>query len=61
MLFRFCKNYNNNRYREAMGNLTPKDVYYGRSDKTVEKRAILKQETLTKKRPLYDQQKVINL
>lgn len=57
----FVENYNNNRYHEAINNLTPKDVYYGNSDKILEKRAILKQETLTKRRQLYNQQKVINL
>uniref|UniRef100_UPI0005791E73 integrase core domain-containing protein n=1 Tax=Myroides marinus TaxID=703342 RepID=UPI0005791E73 len=57
----FVENYNNNRYHEAISNLTPKDVYYGNSDKILEKRAVLKQETLTKRRQLDNQQKVINL
>ncbi|VDH15494.1 Integrase core domain [Algoriella xinjiangensis] len=60
-LEKFVQNYNNNRYHEALKNLTPSDVYYGRADKILEQRAIIKQQTITKRRQLYFQEKIINL
>ncbi len=50
----FVENYNNCIYHEALNNLTPSDVYFGRADK------ILKQ-TIAKRRQLYFQDKIINL
>ena len=60
-LEKFVQNYNNNRYHEALKNLTPSDVYYGRADKILEQRAIIKQQTIAKRRQLYFQEKIINL
>lgn len=60
-LEQFVNNYNNNRYHEALNNLTPADVYYGRTDKILEKRALLKEKTINKRRQLYNQQKIVNL
>lgn len=60
-LEKFVQNYNNNRYHEALKNLIPSDVYYGRVDKILEQRAIIKQQTITKRRQLYFQEKIINL
>ena len=57
----FVENYNNRRYHEALNNLTPADMYFGRADKILEKRAIIKQKTIAKRRQLYFQQKIINL
>ena len=57
----FVKNYNNRRYHEALNNLTPADMYFGRADKILEQRAIIKQKTIAKRRQLYFQQKIINL
>ncbi len=39
----FVENYNNNRYHEALNNLTLADVYYERSDKILKQRTIIKQ------------------
>jgi len=57
----FVENYNNNRYHESLNNLTPADVYFGRSDKILEKRAIIKQKTIDKRRQLYNKEKRLNL
>lgn len=57
----FVTNYNNNRYHESLNNLTPADVYYGRTDKILEKRALIKQQTLSKRRQLYNQEKIVFL
>ncbi|MCA4782269.1 hypothetical protein IF125_08325 [Empedobacter stercoris] len=55
------ENYNNCRCYEALNNLTPSDVYFGRADKILEQRAIIKQQTIAKRRQLYFQEKIINL
>ena len=60
-LNKFVENYNNCRYHEALNNLTPSDVYFGRADKILEQRAIIKQQTIAKRRQLYYQEKIINL
>lgn len=57
----FINNYNNSRYHESLNNLTPADVYYGRTDKILEKRALIKQQTLSKRRQLYNQEKIVFL
>ena len=48
----FVEKYNNNRYHESLNNLTPADVYFGRSDKILEQRAIIKQKTIAKKKAI---------
>lgn len=57
----FVENYNNNRYHESLNNLTPTDVYFGRSDIILEQRAIIKQKTIAKRRQLYNKEKILNL
>jgi len=47
---RFVNAYNSVRYREAIGNVAPDDVYCGRGKIIVEQREELKAETLEKRR-----------
>lgn len=47
-LIEFVENYNNKRHHESLNNLTPVDVYFGRSDKILEQRAIINRKTIEK-------------
>lgn len=47
---RFVDHYNHRRYHESLNNLTPVDVYFGRSQSIIEKRKKIKETTLRNRR-----------
>ena len=49
----FVDHYNNRRYHESLGNLTPADVYFGRCHAIIERRAKIRDMTLQNRRLLH--------
>jgi len=46
----FVDYYNNQRYHESLGNLTPADVFFGRDEKILKQRKEIKRKTMLKRR-----------
>jgi len=46
----FVDHYNNHRYHEALNNVTPADVYYGRDNKVLQRRVQVKRRTMLMRR-----------
>jgi transposase InsO family protein len=55
----FVEYYNHERYHESLNNLTPADVYHGRAEKILKKRARIKKETMKSRRKNYYQKNTI--
>ncbi len=51
----FIDHYNQHRYHESLGNLTPADVYFGRADSILRRRKEIKRKTIEKRRLLHRQ------
>lgn len=51
--------YNNERYHESLNNLTPADVFFGRAEQRLRKRAEIKQKTMEERRRIYEQRKLV--
>ena len=51
----FVDYYNHHRYHESLNNLTPADVFYGRTEKILKERARIKKETMKSRRKNYYQ------
>ncbi len=58
-LAEFIDYYNNKRYHESLDNLTPVDVYLGRSQEILNKRKQTKHLTLKNRRKKYLEEKII--
>lgn len=46
----FVEYYNNDRYHEALDNVTPADMFYGRHEEIMDKRQLIKQQTLQRRK-----------
>lgn len=46
---------------QSLNNLTPADVYFGRSEQILKKRQQIKTDSLRKRRQLFNQQKLLSL
>lgn len=51
---RFYRFYNHERYHEALGNVTPADVYFGRAEAVLERRRKVRAKTMRKRRARYE-------
>jgi len=46
----FIEHYNNQRYHESLGNVTPADAYFGRDKQILAQRADIKKQTIEQRR-----------
>jgi transposase InsO family protein len=58
---RWVEYYNNHRYHESIGNVTPKDRYFGKDREILKQRAITKDKTMKLRRIIHRQMTMQNL
>ena len=54
----FIDFYNNHRYHESLNNVTPADVYFGRAEKIMKERQIIKTKTFIERKLEYRKTKL---
>jgi len=54
----FVDYYNNHRYHESLGNITPADVYFGRNKEILSRRSEIKNKTLKERRKFNEKVKI---
>ena len=59
-LDQFVNYYNHKRYHESLNNVTPADVYFGKQEQILSRRAKIKQQNLMQRRKIYFTEKLIN-
>jgi transposase InsO family protein len=57
----FVDYYNNHRYHESLNNLTPADVFFGRGEKILQERALIKKKTIKVRKTNYYREKHMEL
>jgi transposase InsO family protein len=60
-LERFVHHYNHQRYHESLDNVTPADVYFGKREQNLKRREKIKQQTMLKRRSLYQKEKLLSI
>ena len=53
---RWVEHYNNERYHESLGNITPRDKYLGREERIFTRRRRIKKQTIRRRREEYRNQ-----
>ncbi len=57
----FVVYYNHQRYHESLQNVTPSDVYFGRQEQIFQKGALIKQQSLKRRKQLFLKEKILHL